>query len=218
MPRPRAVWQGPVERRSYGRPTLAKLDDLAAAGSGGDWARVVELLDDPRWPVTPNSWQPESAAWHTPLHHAAQRGAPRDTVMDLLARGAWRAMKDADGLTAYDLAHDSGRRDLLDALANPLRNRRPDDVARTLDQHLRDVIDTRLAARLQVRYPSVRILERLPGGTDLWFPVPGMVGGFQIALVDDHIEVTSWSRVVEGSGQRHLISTGGSQLVAEGFG
>ncbi|MCY4505399.1 MAG: hypothetical protein OXG35_00345 [Acidobacteria bacterium] len=55
----------------------------------------------------------------------------------------------------------------------------------------------------------------------MWFAVPGMYGGFSYRLeVDDvrpQLVSESWCRVVGGSGQRHAITPGGSQLVEEGF-
>ena len=54
-----------------------------------------------------------------------------------------------------------------------------------------------------------------------WFPVPGMYGGFSYWLEGEKSETRlvteSWCRVVEGSGQRHIITAAGSQLVDEGF-
>lgn len=54
-----------------------------------------------------------------------------------------------------------------------------------------------------------------------WFPVPGMYGGFKytLAQVDGHLEldVESWSRVGEGSGQRHRVTADSCELLEEGF-
>ena len=44
-----------------------------------------------------------------------------------------------------------------------------------------------------------------------------MYGGFDITLQEDYLDVKSWSRVVGGSGQRHVITTAGAILVDEGF-
>lgn len=53
------------------------------------------------------------------------------------------------------------------------------------------------------------------------FPVPGMYGGFSYWLEGEGSETRlvseSWCRVVDGSGQRHVITADGSQLVEEGF-
>jgi len=54
-----------------------------------------------------------------------------------------------------------------------------------------------------------------------WFPIPGMYGGFSYWLEEDdsgvHLVSESWCRVAEGSGQRHIITAGGYELVDEGF-
>ena len=52
----------------------------------------------------------------------------------------------------------------------------------------------------------------------MWFPVPGMYGGFDITL-RQRLSSTckSWCRVVGGSGQAHLITHAGAVLVDEGF-
>ncbi len=55
----------------------------------------------------------------------------------------------------------------------------------------------------------------------LWFPVPGMYGGFSYQLVMEDetpvLLVDSWCRVAEGSGQSHRITESTTELVAEGF-
>lgn len=54
-----------------------------------------------------------------------------------------------------------------------------------------------------------------------WFPVLGMMGGFKFELTgggsETKLMVTSWSRVVGGSGQRHEISSEGATLIEKGF-
>ena len=55
----------------------------------------------------------------------------------------------------------------------------------------------------------------------VWMPVPGMAGGFHYWLArgapDPLLIAESWSRVVDGSGQRHEITPRGVALVDEGF-
>ena len=54
-----------------------------------------------------------------------------------------------------------------------------------------------------------------------WFPVPGMYGGFKYWFEESDSEIKlmteSWCRVVDGSGQRHEVTTSGARLVDEGF-
>lgn len=64
-------------------------------------------------------------------------------------------------------------------------------------------------------------MRRSHGRPQMWFPVPGMYGGFSYRLesigVDAKLMAESWGRVVGGSGQRHEITSEGSRLVEEGF-
>ena len=54
-----------------------------------------------------------------------------------------------------------------------------------------------------------------------WFAVPGIYGGFRYQWQPDEngikLMVESWSRVSDGSGQRHEVRIEGSRLIAEGF-
>ena len=60
-------------------------------------------------------------------------------------------------------------------------------------------------------------MTELPAGSHVWFPVPGMYGGFRILLDGDALTVESWNRVVGGSGQRHRITADGTELTEAGF-
>lgn len=51
----------------------------------------------------------------------------------------------------------------------------------------------------------------------LYFGYPGMYGGFSMSIHKDRLFVESWSRVVGGSGQAHVITEHGCVLVEEGF-
>jgi hypothetical protein len=72
--------------------------------------------------------------------------------------------------------------------------------------------------RLQL--PQLKDLKSDPENPS-WFPIPGMYGGFKFWLVyeDDKpfIISESWCRIVEGSGQRHRITTDSIKLVESGF-
>jgi hypothetical protein len=56
---------------------------------------------------------------------------------------------------------------------------------------------------------------------ELWFPIPGMYGGFAYQLfIKDEKPVLisdSWCRIVGGSGQKHEITNDGFILIEEGF-
>ena len=59
--------------------------------------------------------------------------------------------------------------------------------------------------RSVLRYPPVEILEELAGHR-VFFPGPGMFGGFEITLRHGYLEAKSWNSTVAGSGQTHLIT------------
>jgi len=55
----------------------------------------------------------------------------------------------------------------------------------------------------------------------LWCPIPGMYGGFRVELHragnEPQLLVSSWVRVVGGSGQTHLVMPHGYVMLEEGF-
>jgi hypothetical protein len=71
-----------------------------------------------------------------------------------------------------------------------------------------------------MRLPELEPLLEL-ASPKMWFPVPGMMGGFSYWLEETGVNAKlvseSWSRGVGGSGQRHIITSEGSTLEAEGF-
>lgn len=160
------------------------------------------------------------------LHHAAWHGVSVEVVRKLLKRGALRSLKDAEGRTAYDIALEHGRRiallKLLELPPSPLDSER----IRALDRHLAELIEGRVAliegpvrqrfrsqgVQKVLRFPPVEILHE-PPGQRVWFPVPGMYGGFHIVLRRGYLEVESGCRVAAGSVQLHVVSRDGVVLV-----
>jgi Ankyrin repeats (many copies) len=233
------VWRGIVDPEQLYDDVVSAGHELADAAKVGDWSTVFDLLDDPEQDVDINWWRPGGTAWFTVLHQAAWHGAPNEVAAELIRPGALRSLTDARGRTAYDVRRERDlkansskvaaaqqRKSLVlrtRYLTPPPSPLAPRDI-RALDWHLADVIDSRIRGvlydgrdpRRVLRYPPVRILHEIPGQR-LWFPVPGMYGGFDITLVEDFLNVKSWCRVVGGSGQAHLITTQGAILVDEGF-
>jgi hypothetical protein len=92
-----------------------------------------------------------------------------------------------------------------------------------IQSHFHEVIRGRIEEALPdngLLLPELRPLLELERPR-MWFPVPGMYGGFSFWLestgVAARLVSESWSRVEGGSGQRHEITSAGSRLVAEGF-
>lgn len=190
---------------------------LADAARGGAWDTVLQLVGSSPW-LGPNQWRIGGTSWFAPLHQAAWLGAPVEVVERLLAHGAWRSLRTADGDRPVDLARRRGHGHLVDALATPdvtdAGRRRYD----AWDRHLDALVGERTSSLDPVAYRPVatEVLgeERLQ---TLWFPFPGMYGGFSSSVHRNRLVVESWCRVVGGSGQAHVITEGGCVLVEEGF-
>jgi hypothetical protein len=232
------VWNGILDPSQLFDNVVSASHRLANAAKIGDWSTVFALLDDPGQQVDINWWRPGGTAWFTPLHQAAWHGAPVEIAAELVRRGALRSLTDSRGRTPYDVRIDRDktgktakevatleRRSLVlrSFLKPPPPSLAPNRI-RALDVHLAEVIDGRIdgvlcdgrSPRQVLRYPSVSILHEVPGQR-VWFPVPGMYGGFDITLRQGHLDVRSWCRVVGGSGQAHLVTHEGAALVDEGF-
>jgi len=232
------VWRGLLDSTLVHDHVVAASHRLADAAKAGEWAIVLHMLDDPTQHVDVNWWRPGGTAWFTVLHQAAWHAAPLDVIDGLVRRGALRTLVDSKGRAASDVLTDrelelspatsatAGQR-LRTArarrLAPPPSPCSADEMS-SLEGHLAEVIDGRLRGaffdgrnpREVLRYPPVGILHEVPD-QHLWFPVPGMYGGFDITLRNGFLDVKSWSRVVGGSGQQHVITTAGAILVDEGF-
>jgi hypothetical protein len=97
------------------------------------------------------------------------------------------------------------------------------DTLRAIEAHFYDVIRHRvgdLVTKEAMALPELGAL--LPGARHAgWFPVPGMYGGFKYwwegGPANPRLIVESWSRIAEGSGQRHVVTADGPVLVDEGF-
>lgn len=233
------VWRGILDPDLLFDDDVSASHECADAAKVGDWATVFELLDDDELHVDINGWRPGGTTWFTVLHQAAWHGAPNEVAAELIQRGALKSLTDARGRTAHELRCE---RDLKadnpkDIAAQQrksliLRTRYlkppPSPLARyevhALEWHLAEVIDSRICGVLYdgrdpqrvLRYPPVEILHEVPGQR-IWFPVPGMYGGFDITLVQNRLDVKSWCRVVGGSGQAHVVTTQGAILVDQGF-
>ena len=104
-----------------------------------------------------------------------------------------------------------------------LKHRIPLGVLSKLQSLFHEVIRGRIDRELPdhgLRLPELEPLLELDR-PQMWFPVPGMYGGFNYRLESAGVETKlvseSWCRVVGGSGQRHEITSEGSRLVEEGF-
>ena len=213
-------WPALGDRSRLFEDYVRTVDRLIDAAKTADWQTVTRLLDgDDR--VSPSSWRPCGRGF-TLLHHAAWHGAEPTMVEVLLARGAWCAVRDDGGETPAYVARRRGHTRLLPLLAPPVDafvgNGGPDVDRDQVDLHLAQLIESRIRPHLEVVYrpPQTAVLNEI-SGRQLWAPVPGMYGGFQIRQAEGHLYVQSWIRVVGGSGQTHVVTQHGYLLVDEGF-
>ncbi|MDV3135722.1 ankyrin repeat domain-containing protein [Mycobacterium sp. 29Ha] len=232
------VWHGVLAPGLLHDHIVAGSHRFADAAKAGDWSAVLNMLDDPALPIDINWWRPGGTAWFTVLHQTAWHGAPANVVAALVRRGALLTLTESRGRTAHDVLMDRARKThwgkgvgiaeesytlLAQELVPPPSPLSSNEI-HSLEGHLAEVIDGRIRGvlfdgrnpREVLRYPPVGILHEVPD-QHVWFPVPGMYGGFDIRLQENFLDVKSLCRVVSGSGQEHVITTAGAILVAEGF-
>lgn len=213
------TWNGALDADAWKEPAAEASHRLADAAKVGDWEVVLRMVGDGRstYP-TVNSWRAGGTSWYAPLHQAAWHGASIEVVDQLLDLGAWRMLPTADGRTAYDIAVEKGHGHLAAALEPRTGHRFDADVAARIEAHLAALVESRIRPHLEIRlrHPVVAVLTETPEQS-IWYPVPGMYGGFSIKLRERHLYIESWSRVAGGSGQAHVITHEGSVLVDSGF-
>ncbi|GAA4882306.1 hypothetical protein [Actinomycetospora straminea] len=220
----RLPWDCVLERSDLPPEVLALRDALTDAVEEGHWAHVATLLDrtDDDLPaaLSANAFRAGDDRGLAPLHHAALQGAHPDVVDDLVARGAWRTLRTADGETAEALARRLGRTELAERL-RPEPAAVDDETITDLEIFLWALVEVRtrrLGRRL--RPPQLGPLLEHPEAT-MWVGVPGMYGGFACRWAEDTteptVEVRSGSRVTGGSGRAHHITVEGVELVTRGL-
>ena len=215
------VWDGITSGNDLKEPFRQVRHRLADAGRGGDWPVLLEILRLDRGLV--NVWRPDGSAYYTPLHHAAYGGAQAAVVEELVDLGGWRTLRDARGERPVDIARRRGHAHLLYVLEPVIRRPVPAQTLEAIRHHFHAVICER--AEALVRKSALRLPELEPltefDTSRFWFAVPGMYGGFsydlRMAGPQTMLEIKSWSRVVDGSGLRHEVTSAGWRLVEEGF-
>ncbi|NNJ11796.1 ankyrin repeat domain-containing protein [Chloroflexales bacterium ZM16-3] len=215
------TWDGVTTSSAFQEAELSTRNILADAAKIYDWERVLTILGKRQDLV--NATRPHGQSHYTVLHQAAHGGAPAEVVQQLIAIGAWRTLRTSQAERAVDIALRQGHMELLPLLTPVLAREIVPTILQAIQDHFHAVIWARLAERnlaVDMRLPELEPLLELERPT-MWFPVPGMYGGFSYELSavagSPALISESWSRVVGGSGQRHLVSPHGSVLLDEGF-
>lgn len=218
---PDVVWDGIRRGTTLNAKERAFRAKLADAAKQGQWENLLALLRDA--PECVNCTRPDGRSLYAPLHQAAFAGASETVVHRLVETGAWKTLQNVRGERPVDVAVRQGHRQLVGTLTPTLRYEVPTGVLLRIQEHFNAVIRSRaehLVREHELRLPELQPLLEL-ALPKMWFPVPGMYGGFSYWLeesgVNAKIVAESWCRVSEGSGQRHEITSKGSTLVGEGF-
>src|SRR5437867_4373203 len=99
----------------------------------------------------------------------------------------------------------------------------PEEILLLIQAHFHQLILSRARELTDVDRLELPELKPLLTASDAtaWFAIAGMYGGFSYRLEGEgnraRLISESWSRVVEGSGQRHEVTVDGSRLLDEGF-
>ena len=211
-----AEWDGVTKRDDYREAMVADRDRLADAARDGRWPDVFALLREHPWV---NRGRVGGRSAFTPLHQAAWHGAPVDVVRKLLDLGAWRTIRAANGQRPLDVADERGHHHLRELLQPAPKHPLSDAVADGMREQLHLLIRGRipeLYEKSRLWLPQVEPLTELDEPT-LWFPVPGLYGGFSIELSDHELTVRSWCRVAGGWAQTHRVTRDTIQLLESGW-
>lgn len=216
-------WDSILYRDDLNEELVAYRDRMADAARRGDWPTLFGLLDDEdrAYPALTgiNSVRVGGMSGFAALHQAAWHGAD-EVVGALLERGAWRSLRTTKGETAEEIARRRGHDRVAAAVAWSAPSF-PDTRLADMETYLSALITVRARQlKKDFRMPQLGPLEEHPDA-QFWCPIAGMYGGFAYRWLDPEdrsvLEVSSWSRVVGGSGHRHHITENGATLVEDGF-
>jgi hypothetical protein len=218
---PTIYWHGILPRQDLDEDALARRDAISNAAKAYDWRVLLRLLENA--PDLVNAWRPGGDSWYAPLHQAAHGGAPTAIVDKLLQLGAWRTLRTSERQRPLDIARERGH-DHLFALLEPRPvHRVAAELLERMQGHFHAVIRSRIDDLVgeprKLRLPELAPLTEYPSAV-FWFAVPGMYGGFSYSMAfrgtKPTMTVSSWSRVIDGSEQRHEITADEARLVEEG--
>jgi len=218
---PSCEWYGNPPVEELGAESLAERNQAATAARAGEWTALLGVLRNNSSLV--NAFRPGGGSWFTPLHQAAYHNAPQEIVRDLIDLGAFRTLKSSSGERPVDIARRKGFDDCADLLEPEVR-RLVDPLQLASIQELFHglvrAVSLKYRIAMLLRLPELSVLTEFDD-LKLWFPIPGMYGGFNIWLEPGNgqsaLVAESWCRVVDGSGMRHRITPTQVVLLEEGF-
>jgi hypothetical protein len=215
-------WCGMVKSDSFSENAQKTRKEFEQVIKSNRWDDVFSALEQN--PDLINATFLDNSLWYSPLHHLTEENAPVEIIEKTISLGAWRTLKTFNDEKAIDIALRQGRQELVSLLTPIYCHNIQLESLLKIQKHFHEVIIGRINVIPNwkaLRLPELEVLLEIKDPS-MWFPVPGMYGGFNYRLAfnkDKTVRLISesWIRVVGGSGQRHEITSKGSELVEEGF-
>jgi hypothetical protein len=219
--RPSLRWDGALTIQGMNGEFVQERDQIARAVAADDWAAMMPLLSE--YPDLVNMTLRRDRSWSTLLHWAAANDAPEEFVRELTRLGAFRSVRDPAGKRAIDIVASKERQTLVELFDPKLEQTVSPEHLSFMQELFHGLIRAAMLGyhvSVPLRLPQLSILTERQD-IAIWFPVPGMAGGFHFWLEkEEHSHVLlaeSWSRIVGGSGMRHRITPFEVILLEEGF-
>lgn len=215
-------WDGVRKAVTINKSRYKLLTDIFQNARLKNWDRTFRILSMESRHII-DSVQPDERTDYTLLHHAAEQGNT-NAIGRLLELGASKSVMDINGRMPYDLIIELTEHEGMYEMLRPISIKEEDEtVLNKIQYHLQSLI-MEIAGELvrshDLRLPQIRVLVE-HSDCNMWFPIPGMYGGFNMMLKSNDEEISliaeSWSRIAEGSGIRHKINKHGINLLDEGF-
>ncbi|XP_075248809.1 uncharacterized protein LOC142341608 [Convolutriloba macropyga] len=210
-------------------------EDYANAIYNGHFEEALELIQSYGLSLSANSTrnakkEGKPKLW-TALHQCAFLGASKETIEKFIQRGAFRSLKNSEGKTAYDLAVMKCRpTDIVELFKLPAEITENEKgiglMEATLHKHILDRVEELIKKNNQSlpqvassfeTYKEVaplfemRTREEEFDDDRLYYPVPGMYGGFSLWInSEDKLVAESWVRICGGSEMRVIIDKEGN--------
>lgn len=216
-----AVWCGVVEAKSFSENEQNIRKELEQAVKTRKWDEMFAVLG--KRPYLVNAAFLDDPKWNAPLHQLVEDNAPAEIVEKAAKLGAWLTLKDFNGNKAVDIANRKGNQHLVEDLNPVYCHPLNPEMLSKIQEYFHQVIIGRINVIPEwrsFRLPDLEILLEIEE-PNMWFPVPGMYGGFNYELLIEGEVVklvsSSWCRIVGGSGERHEITSEGIRLIEKGY-
>ncbi|NTV62832.1 MAG: ankyrin repeat domain-containing protein [Oscillochloris sp.] len=134
-------WDGIIQPDALTDQANAQRQQLADAAKNYDWNAVLTLLTSA--PNLINTTRPGGQSRYTVLHQAAHGGAPAEVIEQLIALGAWRTLRTAQGERAVDIAQQKGYAQLMPLLTPALKRSIAPETLQAIQGHFHAVIQGR---------------------------------------------------------------------------